>query len=645
LLFALESAQGDSLERALQRHSAPDTTRVKILNDLAWFFRASDPARGLRYGQEALALGEKLKFKQGLVKTYSFLGVCYRNLSKYGLAAEMYLKHLLLAEELGSESEVFFALNNIGNLYLNQEDWQSALRYLLRNLPFAERKGTADQRAYAYTNLGRCYAGLQRYDSAMTYFDKALKYQQERKDTVRIVSILSEIANIHFLLKQDKNALSTHRRVLEAAASIDIDERNLPKSLAQIAIIYQRGGALDSSDKYAQLAANVALKVGRAETRANALRTLSENAAARGDFQTAYHIHQKFADVRDSLLQSKGVKELSSLQARYEVEKKQREIEILNNESRLQQTMRNILIAGFIIALGFVILIGVRYREKFRTEAIIREQNENLQAQAVEISSINELLAGANATLQSNNQTLQEKNDELAALNAEKNELMGIVSHDLKNPISAIHMYAELLHSKALGAEDAEAAIRQIGKTSDKMLDLVKNLLDVNRLESGGFAVNITPFDIAPVAESMVWQYASPADDKNIQLHFQHETSQSLALADEQALLQVLDNLVSNAVKYSPHGKNVFVRVKSGLSAVCVEVEDEGPGLSAEDQSKLFGKFARLSAQPTGGEHSTGLGLSIVKKMVEAMNGKVWCESELGKGARFIVELPAAVKQ
>jgi signal transduction histidine kinase len=106
-------------------------------------------------------------------------------------------------------------------------------------------------------------------------------------------------------------------------------------------------------------------------------------------------------------------------------------------------------------------------------------------------------------------------------------------------------------------------------------------------------------------------------------------------------MVQVLENLLSNAVKYSPPGKSIFIRVKKEASAVRLEVEDQGPGLSAEDQKKLFGKFARLSAKPTGGENSTGLGLSIVKKMVEAMNGQVWCESQPGRGATFILMLPA----
>jgi len=105
-------------------------------------------------------------------------------------------------------------------------------------------------------------------------------------------------------------------------------------------------------------------------------------------------------------------------------------------------------------------------------------------------------------------------------------------------------------------------------------------------------------------------------------------------------MVQVMENLLSNAVKYSPPGKNIHVRLKKLPDTVRFEVQDEGPGLSAEDQKRLFGKFARLSAKPTGGENATGLGLSIVKRMVEAMNGRVWCESEPGKGAMFVVEFP-----
>jgi signal transduction histidine kinase len=191
-----------------------------------------------------------------------------------------------------------------------------------------------------------------------------------------------------------------------------------------------------------------------------------------------------------------------------------------------------------------------------------------------------------------------------------------------------------------------------IHKSSLKMFELVKNLLDVNALERGGQQFNITTFDIAPSLSFATDLYNERGAEKNIMLHFDYpKNATTMVLADRLAVEQIIDNIISNAVKYSPHGKNVWVSVEERTmtlkanenmkNAIVFAVRDEGPGLSKEDKGKLFSKFSRLSAQPTGGEHSTGLGLSIVKKMVELMNGKVWCESELGKGATFLVALPA----
>ena len=205
--------------------------------------------------------------------------------------------------------------------------------------------------------------------------------------------------------------------------------------------------------------------------------------------------------------------------------------------------------------------------------------------------------------------------------------------------MGAIRGYAERLDedSEDISKDDMAARIK---KSANVMFDLVSNLLDVNRIEQGKMDVNLAPCDLWETVRQAVEGYRPRAQAKQIELHFDGRTRAPLVIADAAQLVQIMDNLVSNAVKYSPAGKNIYLRVRQVDSCVRAEVQDEGPGISEADRTRLFGKFARLSARPTAGENSTGLGLAIVKRLVESMNGKVWCESEPGQGATFLVELP-----
>lgn len=244
---------------------------------------------------------------------------------------------------------------------------------------------------------------------------------------------------------------------------------------------------------------------------------------------------------------------------------------------------------------------------------------------------------------------LEDANQRLTELNQEKTEILGIISHDLKNPLSAISGLTDVLQNEEdfqTSPEERKNIFAQISRAVHRMKELINNLLDADRIESGSISVRLVTISADGLLSILIEEYRAKALPKNIQVHFTAE-QEHYVKADEQLLYQVCDNLLSNAVKYSPLGKNVWVSLESaigedGKSAVRLIIRDEGPGISTDDQKRLFKRFARLSAQPTAGEHSTGLGLSIVKKMVEAMQGKVWCETEFGKGSTFIVELPSA---
>lgn len=184
-----------------------------------------------------------------------------------------------------------------------------------------------------------------------------------------------------------------------------------------------------------------------------------------------------------------------------------------------------------------------------------------------------------------------------------------------------------------------------INVSSERMFALITNLLDVNAIEVGQVQINLQLVDILPTLQKVVDEYVKKARTKHISIHFEPILgAEYVAYSDNRTLHQIFDNLISNAVKYSPFDAQIDIQIEKQNHDIQVSIQDQGKGLSEEEQAKLFGKFVRLSTKPTGGEHSTGLGLFIVKKLVDALHGQVWCESEVGKGSIFIFTVPCRAK-
>jgi two-component system, sensor histidine kinase and response regulator len=239
---------------------------------------------------------------------------------------------------------------------------------------------------------------------------------------------------------------------------------------------------------------------------------------------------------------------------------------------------------------------------------------------------------------------LKERTIELERLNDEKNQFLGIASHDLKNPLGNILMLSQLMKTVKDEESQFDDFMAILERSAKKMLNIIDQLLDVNRIESGHLRVEQQNIPIDELIEQTVDAFAMAAKAKQIHVQVNLETVGMMIHTDPMLLSQVLDNLVSNAIKYSPKASTVTIALSRHRDSVHIAVRDHGPGFSAQDQERLYHKFARLTAQPTGGEHSTGLGLSIVKRLVEALDGEIRLESDLGKGSLFTVILPDSQK-
>lgn len=242
---------------------------------------------------------------------------------------------------------------------------------------------------------------------------------------------------------------------------------------------------------------------------------------------------------------------------------------------------------------------------------------------------------------------LVSQNEELQRLNTEKDEFLSITSHDLKNPLSGIHSLAEVLEQSPAMTDDER---REIGgvirQSSREMMHLIINLLDVHRIETLGLQPKPELCLAHDCLNEILQAYREKMAAKQQRVEISQPTTPITIITDSMLLRQALDNVFSNAVKYSPRGACIYcscaqtVNPDTGVEECTFVIRDEGQGFGAEEQQRLFKKFSRLSPRPTGNEHSTGLGLFITRRLVEALGGTISCSSSPGKGSTFIIILP-----
>jgi len=253
-------------------------------------------------------------------------------------------------------------------------------------------------------------------------------------------------------------------------------------------------------------------------------------------------------------------------------------------------------------------------------------------------------LAGLNSELANAQRELERRNAELDAAIREKNQLLGMAAHDLRNPLGIIVGVVDLLREEladSLSEENRELFSR-VASSAEYMLGLIDDMLDYSKIDAGRLELQLHPVDVAELIRQNLAFNSILASKKGIKLRFDSEGPPPLLNLDSRRIQQVLNNLISNALKFSHGGSTVTVTLACGAPEVTIAVADQGQGIVADELGKLFKPYSRTSTMSTANEKSTGLGLAIVRRIVEAHGGRIRVESELGRGSIFYVSLPAA---
>ena len=662
--------------------------RIPVLIDLGKFYNVrSDQQKGLPHLLEALELLENVEDTVAQCQVYYLLASAYLRLEDKFIALEYAEKARLLSsnlEDLVLRSECLRVranvsltlrqyqqaldylnaslelarqaeqsqmearvLNSIAICFWRMKDWDRSIRFLEE----AIEQNIEDERFYYLylNNLGVAYMEAGRYDEARANLDKTLEYQRSIESEYAITLTLSNLADLEQRMGNATLSLEYLDEVFDRANQNEY-RYVLARSYRFKALSLVQLGQSDEA-KYALMQSlENAQELNDPAELMDTYSALIDVCIQGDDYEAAFRFKTQKEEIEKALLTEELRSQSILFSIQYDNESQRREIALLNNqkelatlraeqealralnserdlliaenETRMQQIQRNGLMAGLLVLFIVAGVFYMRYHE-------VRRFSKAVEAQKEEIHRSHE--------------SLQAANDRLLQLNKEKDSIVGVVAHDLKSPLMGQLGMAELIHesSDTLSKEEIREMSRTIISSAEQMNAIITNLLEISRIEEGVVAVHPVETDAASLMERIIGDFQFALREKSQHLSLDQGSAPANLVTDPMLLRQIVDNLISNAIKYSPIGSQVRVSLEATPNdRLRISVKDEGPGLSNEDRAKLFTKYARLSSRPTGGESSTGLGLSIVKRIAEMLEGEVGVETELGFGCCFWVELP-----
>ncbi|MCS7017698.1 MAG: tetratricopeptide repeat-containing sensor histidine kinase [Cytophagales bacterium] len=531
----------------------------------------------------------------------------------------LYARAFRVATHLRDTAQLVGMAYSRNHFLLSAKRYTEAHKYLQEALRLSRLANMKIEEANLTNQLGIILGIQNQTKEALQAFQQSIEFYQKAGDSARAIYPLDEMANLLFRQQQYEQAIEKGLQAWEIKSRNENYRFILPRIQTVLAECYLQTGQIEQSRHFAMNLLEEGWQSNRKTTTLAAYRLLYRIDSAIGNIQSEIVWLKKYYQLKDSIMSAEKTKTLEALNANY-INKQ------IKNENLLQAAQlaeRN----TYLLASSVVLLLTLAFLIVFiRQSAKRRAANLRLTQKNEEISHQNEELAA--------------RNRELAALNNEKTNLIRIITHDLRTPLGNISSLAQIALHDERSNREVIGMIEQVAKDA---LDTVAQLLNWQQLHQTELVVNKSELNVGEMLHTLAERFAPEALRKLINIHLLVPNNGAyVAIGDRNFTRNILENLISNALKFSPHGKNVYLKVATQYNMLAIQVQDEGPGIKPEEMPRLFGQFQQLSARPTGGEPSSGLGLYIAKRYALAMSGDLICESPPNQGATFTLLLPKA---
>ncbi len=624
---------------SIARQTNDSTQIAYMFNTLSMIYSGlGKQQQALSSGLQGFTIFKKLGNKDGQIAAANNIGYIYDDLGSYAQALEYYLIALQLAEKKKERQSQAALLNNIGLIYEVQKDTTKALEFYFKAHKIATELNSQRDLTFLNHNIGSLLLSKGNYTEAYKYLNQSLDVRKKLALTCEMSMDYATLSLLYLKTGIKDSAYAYNIKALEIAQSCN-DSRMMATCYNQLGMFYKENSKPAKAIESFKLGLSIADKGDIVDMQKEAASNLYQLMKEQKRFEEALNYYELHNTLKDSLFNEAKTHQLATLEAEYNFEKVKERLTFDAEKEQIKYATeihrRQAEQKAAYIGLGLVSLLLFAGALLFYNK---REANKALKAKNKEIQQQNKEIVSQWELLEQHKQELERKVIELDHLNNEKIKLISIVSHDLRSPLNQIKGLSHLIQlDKHTLTADQENYLDLIIKSTERLTGMICRILDVNALESNSVNLKIEIGDVGEVLSYVETNYQLAAKNKGITLHSDIEQGRFFAEIDKNYLIQVLENLLSNALKFSKPGTSVFLRAYEEGSKVKAIVTDNGPGISREDQKKLFGEYQKLTARPTGGEASSGLGLAIVKRYLQAMHADIEVLSELGKGTSFII--------
>ncbi|MBM2816433.1 MAG: Tetratricopeptide repeat protein [Ignavibacteria bacterium] len=684
-LKAFGASQPDSLLNLLQK-SKEDTTKINLLLEIAEKYNKIDPNQAIKYSQNAIQISERLKYSRGIISSQIKLGIsyaklgdmtkamefsssaldnanrmgdstfianCYLNLGlhlhrlgDYSKSIEYIIKAINICDSIKYDKILSNCYTSLGLLYNTTGKIQKAIEYYNKAIDLLNKNNKISELPANYINLAGIYIDLNENDKALDYANKAYQINSKLGNTIGLGVDYHTMGAIYYNLNDYKKSINYFEKSLQIKESMN-NKLGIALTSMALAEVYFKINQYSQSIGQLNRAEALVISTKAKPLLANIYNLYSNVYAKLNNFEKAHYYMNLHHQIQDSLSNEKSEKTIAELNAKYELTKKNRDIEILQDKAGAQ----NLLLLIFLLILIIIVIITIGYVLKNRT---IAASNQLL-------TSNKKIIEKQNLELDALNCALIKTNRELEQSNATKDRFFSIIAHDLRSPISALISFSKMMVNKIESEPDSELSdiSKDLYNTSNSVYNLLEELLLWAKSQTGNLSFNREIIDLKEFADASIHYHKKNADNKSIEIQtkIQHGC---LVYSDWNMLMTIFRNLIDNAIKFShPSSKVIMecsiseVNVKTepagelqstSRSFVTVSISDNGIGMEKSRLDEIFKIDKHNTTLGTNNEKGSGLGLVLCKEFVERHGGNIWVESGINQGSTFYFTLPSYIE-